>query len=352
MYFADRGRSRSSTPTKNLLSLSKRAWKSGLFALLSLAFGLAVAAPPPANEMIAVEVEPIQPLPLSIELNSEIVRLGEKLFHDPRLSHDNAISCVSCHNLAAGGDDNLPLSITNTGKPDVIHAPTVFNSGFNFRQTWRGAFRTLEQQAEDALHNPRHINMTWKGLLPKLQAIPDYAAAFQRLYPGGLNRDTVLNAIATYERSLITPNSRFDKYLRGDTAALNAEEQRGYQLFREYGCISCHHGINIGGTLFQKLGIFSDYFGGREITQADLGRFNVTGKEEDKYVFKVPSLRNVAVTAPYFHDGRVATLEGAVAFMGRGQLGRTLANADIQALVRFLHTLTGEYQGKSLEAAP
>ena len=293
--------------------------------------------------------EPIRPLPLAVELNPDRVALGEKLFNDPRLAHNNVLACASCHQLEQGGGDGLPRSVTNNGEPDVTNAPTIFNRAFNFRQTWRGAFRTLEEQAEADLHNPRHAATTWDELLPKLEADAVYAATFIRLY-GALRKEHVLDAIATYERSLITPNAPFDRYLRGDVNAINAEQKHGYALFKSYGCISCHQGINVGGNLFQKFGLFEDYFKlrGGPLTQADLGRFNVTQDEGDRHVFRVPSLRNIAVTAPYFHDGSIDRLDLAVGIMARVQLGRKPPRDDVQAIVAFLQSLTGEYQGRPL----
>ena len=293
--------------------------------------------------------EPIQPLPLTVELDPDRVALGEKLFNDPRVAHNNVVACASCHQLEQGGDDGQPRSVTYNGEPDLTNAPSIFNRAYNFRLTWRGAFRTLEEHDDADLQNPRHAATTWKELLPKLEADPVYATTFARLY-GAVRKEYVLNALATYERSLITPNAPFDRYLRGDVNAISPEQKHGYALFKSYGCISCHQGINVGGNLFQKFGLFEDYFQlrGGPITPADLGRFNVTQDERDRHVFRVPSLRNVAVTAPYFHDGSIDRLDLAVGIMARVQLGRKPPQDDIQAIVTFLESLTGEYQGRSL----
>lgn len=243
----------------------------------------------------------------------------------------------------------MPRSITNNGQPDVINAPSVFNAALNFRLTWRGEFRTLEEQAEADLRNPRHAATDWPELLPKLKLNLDYVTGFRQIYRDDIRREHVLDAIATFERSLITPNSPFDRYLRGDETAISTEQKEGYRLFKSYGCISCHQGINVGGNLFQKIGVFADYMDTRgNITKADLGRFNVTQVEADKHVFRVPSLRNVALTAPYFHDGRIATLPEAVKTMGRVQLGTQIPPSDVRQIVAFLESLTGEYQGRSL----
>lgn len=312
--------------------------------------GFAAASGCPAAQALD---EPILPLPLTVDVDPERVTLGELLFNDPRLARNNALPCSSCHQLEQGGDDGLPRSITNNGEPDVVNAPSIFNRAFNFRQTWRGAFRTLEEQAEADLKNPRHAATTWDELLPKLEADAGYLAAFTKLY-GAVRKEHVLDAIATYERSLITPNAPFDRYLRGEANAISAEQQHGYALFKSYGCISCHQGINVGGNLFQKFGLFEDYFKlrGSPITPADLGRFNVTQDERDRHVFRVPSLRNVAVTAPYFHDGSVEQLDRAVRVMARMQLGRIPPPDDVRAIVSFLESLTGEYRGRSLAEPP
>jgi cytochrome c peroxidase len=183
----------------------------------------------------------------------------------------------------------------------------------------------------------------------KLRAIPHYAASFNAIFPDGIQPGNIKSVIAEFERSLITPNCRFDKFLRGDDSALNAKEKEGYRKFKSYGCTSCHQGVNVGGNMFETLGAMADYFAARgNVTKADYGRFNVTGKEEDRFVFKVPSLRNVALTGPYLHDGSAKRLEDAVDVMGKYQLGRSLSSEDIDEIVSFLKTLTGEFEGKAL----
>jgi cytochrome c peroxidase len=289
------------------------------------------------------------PLPLPPFEDTAKVALGERLFHDVRLSHHEAMACATCHPLTRGGADGLSHTVPATGSPLLRNTPTVFNVAFNFAYNWDGAIPTLEAQAERALLNPVGMQTTWAELLTTLRADPGYVMAFRTAYPDGLTRANVLDALVTYERSLITPNARFDRYLRGDREALTAEEQRGYQLFKAYGCIACHQGVNVGGNLFQKFGIFQDPVAPRRPgAAADLGRFLVTGAARDREVFRVPSLRNVALTAPYFHDGRAPTLEHAVITMARVQLGRTLTGEESGVIVQFLHSLTGEYQGRSL----
>jgi len=293
--------------------------------------------------------EPIQPIPLQIALNDAKVELGEKLFHDPRLSHDNSVSCASCHNLHTGGTNRRRRSIGINGAEGFVNTATVFNSGFNFRQFWDGHAETLEDQIKGPIHSPREMASNWQEIMAKLMASPDYVAAFEALYPNGIDPRTIQDAIATFERSLYTPNARFDQFLRGDSEALTETEKAGYHLFKTYGCIRCHQGINIGGNMFQTFGVMGNYFADRgNITQADLGRYNVTGEERDRHVFKVPSLRNVDLTPPYFHDGSAARLEDAVTIMGTYQLGRRLNPSEVDLIVQFLRTLTGTYKGKPL----
>jgi cytochrome c peroxidase len=294
--------------------------------------------------------EPITPLPLTLSLAPDKVKLGARLFGDPKLSGDGSVSCAHCHNLATGGVDRLPRSRGIGGREGNINAPTVFNSGFDFRQFRDGRAATLEDQIDGPLQNPVEMGNSWPKALAMLEADASYRSEFAALYPDGIQIANVKDAIATFERSLVTPNARFDRFLRGDLTALNEQEQAGYRLFKRIGCTSCHQGMGIGGNLYQKLGIMEDYFSVRgHIAKVDGGRFNLTGREEDRYFFKVPSLRNVAVTPPYLHDGSARTLEDVVGIMARFQLGKKLDATETSELVAFLKTLTGEYQGRPLE---
>lgn len=309
----------------------------------------AVRPEPAAKAALSARNEPIAPIPLGADLDPRKVALGRKLFHERLLSRDNTLSCASCHPLNQGGTDRLPRSVGLGGAQGHVSAPTVFNSGFNFVQFWDGRADSLESQADGPIQSAIEMGSTWEEIVAKLQRVPAYGPAFKEIYPDGIQPRNVRNAIAEFERTLITPNSRFDRYLRGDDAALSAEELAGYGKFKSYGCISCHQGVNVGANMFQKMGIIRDYFADRgNLTPADYGRFNVTRNDADKFVFKVPSLRNVAVTPPYFHDGSASTLEEAVTVMARYQLGRPLPPEDLAAIVLFLRTLTGEYEGKSL----
>lgn len=277
------------------------------------------------------------------------IALGELLFSDTRLSADGTIACASCHHLGQGGDGGRTRSIAADGRMVNFNAPTVFNAALNFRFNWRGNFRTIEEQNEAVLLDPSLMNSSWDKLLPRLRGDPVYAGQFAAVYGSAPDRRSVLDALAAFQRSLVTPDSRFDKYLKGERSVLTVEEQHGYELFKAYGCVACHQGMNVGGNLFQKFGIFADPSKDPSGTgEEDLGRFTVTGLDRDRQVFRVPSLRNVALTAPYFHDGRTASLEEAVRTMARSQLGREIPDDDIRSIVGFLRTLTGEYRGRLL----
>ncbi len=293
--------------------------------------------------------EPIKAIPVKVDFNARKVALGKALFHEPKLSRDNTISCASCHDLGKGGADGRPRSIGINQAEGPINAPTVFNSGLNFKQFWDGRAATLEAQIDGPVLAAAEMGSTWEEVVGKLRATPQYVASFNEIFPDGIQPQNIRSAIAEFERSLITPNSRFDKFLGGDDTALTAEEKAGYQAFKSHGCASCHQGTNVGGNMFETFGAMADYFGERgQVSKVDFGRFNVTGREEDRFVFKVPSLRNIALTAPYFHDGSAQRLEDAVKVMGKHQLGRPMSAADIDLIVKFLRTLTGEYEGKPL----
>jgi cytochrome c peroxidase len=293
-----------------------------------------------------VRNEAIKPLPLSQELNYPMVELGDRLFHDTRLSQDNTISCATCHQLSTGGTDRKPRSIGVGGAKGGIKAPTVYNSGFNFAQFWDGRADNLEQQAAGPVHNPVEMASNWTEVVEKLKLDPEMVKRFAKVSSDGISSQIIVEAIAEFERSLVTVNSRFDRWLRGDDEAIDAFELRGYQLFKNYGCISCHQGMNVGGNLYAYMGAMGDYFAdrGKKITQADLGRFNVTKKANDKHFFKVPSLRLAAINPPYFHDGSAQTLAEAVRLMGKYQLGRKIPENEIEAIVAFLNALVGHHR--------
>ncbi|QTH13225.1 cytochrome B6 [Pseudomonas corrugata] len=316
---------------------------SGLLIALGLLVGLGVAA------HAAPLDEPLKPLPPVPALDPKRVQLGQRLFFDPRLSVNNTLSCASCHRLDKGGADDKRLSIGFDGKPVEVNTPTVFNASLNFHQFWDGRVDTLEDQVHAVVTSPTEMGSTWEAVVKRIADDPGYAKDFANAYPDGVTKPNIQGALADFERTLLTPNSRFDQYLLGNTDILTPREKFGYQRFKEYGCIACHQGVNIGGNMFQKFGVMGDYIGDRgNPTRVDEGRFNITGEEDDRQVFKVPSLRNVAVTAPYFHDGSAPTLERAVEVMFKYQLGREPLKNDTELIVEFLKTLTGEYEGKPL----
>jgi len=294
--------------------------------------------------------EAIQPLPLSVELNPEKVALGNQLFHDTLLSGDNTLSCASCHALNKGGTDQAQVATGIRGQQGPINSPTVYNAMYNLAQFWDGRAKDLQAQAAGPVANPIEMGADWDKVITKLNQASDYTSAFSKLYPEqGLTQTTVTDAIAVFEESLITPNSRFDQYLRGDETALNHDEKAGYELFKN-NCTSCHFGPALGGLSYEKMGVKEDYFAmrGGDLTEVDNGRFNVTKNEIDRHAFKVPVLRNVELTYPYFHDGSVNELSEAVRIMGVTQLGKHFSEDDIQKMVSFLKTLTGNYNGISL----
>jgi len=287
--------------------------------------------------------EPIKPIPLETGADPDKAALGRLLFHDPRLSSDQSISCASCHDLATGGDDGERVSTGIEGRQGVVNSPTVYNSALNFRQFWDGRADTLEDQIDGPVQATFEMGSLWPDVVATLYQDDHYPDAFGELYGEGITRPTIKDALAEYMRSLNTPNSRFDQWLRGDANALTPSELEGYRLFKDYGCVSCHQGANVGGNMFQVFGVINEFFKRRgNITEADLGRFNVTGNPEDRHAFKVPSLRMAAHTAPYLHDGSAATLRDAVDAMFEFQLGREAPDRDKDLIVEFIKTLAGE----------
>lgn len=293
--------------------------------------------------LIAVQQEPLQALPPSAAQDPNRVSLGADLFADPRLSADGSVACATCHVLARGGVDGKRVSLGIHGRSGNVNAPTVFNSGFNFVQFWDGRASTLEEQVGGPLTNPNEMGNDWPSALAFLRADDKYRARFQAAFPDGLTEANVRAAVASFERTLSTPNARFDLWLRGDKHALSDLERAGYERFKGVGCVACHQGSNVGGNMFQRFGVMGEYFQDRgQIVEADYGRFNVTHLEADRFVFRVPSLRNVELTAPYFHDGSAVTLEQAVGTMAKYQLGQSLDATAVAQIVAFLKTLTGQ----------
>lgn len=286
--------------------------------------------------------EPVAALP-EVQTNEQKVLLGRRLFHDTRLSGDNTLSCASCHSLDTGGAEHRRVSTGIRGQQGPINAPTVLNSALNFVQFWDGRAADLAAQAAGPVANPIEMGAQWPQVVERVRADATYLASFTAAgFADGVTQANITNAIAEYERSLRTP-SRFDRYLLGEDDALTETERRGYETFKSVGCVSCHMGAGIGGTTYQRMGARRDYFADRgNLTEADNGRYNVTQQEGDRHFFKVPLLRNVELTAPYFHDGTQATLEDAVRAMGRYQLGLDLTASQVEDLVAWLKSLTGE----------
>jgi cytochrome c peroxidase len=314
-----------------------------------LGCGKQTQAPSPAQAPDATaELGPIAAIERPSSLDPARVELGRKLFEERGLSGNRTLSCSSCHDLGNGGADHLALSLGVTGDPVAVNTPTVYNASLNFRQFWDGRATTLEEQIDGPLLNPREMGSSWAGALTAVRSNPQLAKGFDQSYAGDVSVENVKDALATFERSLVTPDAPFDQFLTGQLDAISGEARHGFELFTSYGCSSCHQGRGVGGNMFQKLGVMADYFADRgHETAADQGRFNVTRDEADRHVFKVPSLRNVARTAPYLHDGSLATLDETVRVMARYQLGRDLAPGDAVALVAFLNSLTGVYAGRT-----
>jgi cytochrome c peroxidase len=293
--------------------------------------------------------EPIQPIKPATVANQAMVELGKKLFFDPRLSRSGFISCNSCHNLSMGGSDNLKSSIGHNWQKGPINSPTVLNSSMNVAQFWDGRANTLKEQAAGPIANPGEMAFTHELAVKVIASIPQYTREFEGVFgTPAVDIDRVTAAIAAFEETLVTPNSRFDKWLAGDDKTLTAEEFEGYRLFKNSNCVICHNGPAAGGASFQKMGLVESYV----TDNPALGRAAVTHKDADRFMFKVPTLRNVDLTYPYFHDGAADTLAQAVDVMGRVQLGRRFTDAENARVVGFLKTLTGEQPRFALPILP
>ncbi len=287
----------------------------------------------------SVRNEPVQPIIPYETASPAKVELGKKLFFDPRLSKSGFISCNSCHNMSMGGSDNIKTSIGDRWQQGPINSPTVLNSSLNLAQFWDGRAGTLKDQAGGPISNPLEMGFTHELAVEVLQSIPQYVAEFKTVYgTETITIEEVTDAIAEFEETLVTPNARFDLWLKGDDNALTDQELEGYMTFRNSGCVACHNGVNLGGSSFQKMGVVEPY----QTDNPAEGRSAVTGVDADRFNFKVPTLRNVELTYPYFHDGAVDTLAQAVDIMGRLQLGRHFSDEENANIVAFLKTLTGE----------
>jgi cytochrome c peroxidase len=297
----------------------------------------------------ALGQEPVDPISPVKEVNLGKVELGKKLYFDPRLSKSGFISCNSCHNLSMGGTDNLKTSIGHNWQQGPINAPTVLNSSLNVAQFWDGRAADLKAQAGGPIANPGEMAFTHTLAVGMLETIPDYVMEFKLVFgKPEIDIDQVTDAIAEFEKTLVTPNSRFDKWLLGDASAMTSPELTGYQLFKVSGCVACHNGSALGGTSFQKMGVVEPY----KTDNPAQGLMAVTGKDADRFKFKVPTLRNVELTYPYFHDGAADTLTQAVDVMGRLQLGKKFTPDEEAQIVAFLKTLTGDQPQFDLPILP
>ncbi|MDP3410364.1 cytochrome-c peroxidase [Bosea sp. (in: a-proteobacteria)] len=320
----------------------------GLAGLVPLAWRGSVA--------LAEVQSPLSPLPTPPALDPARVKLGEALFHDPILSSRQALACNSCHDLSRGGTIKRDRSVGYDGRVHEFNVPTLFNVANSYRMGWRGQLTSLSDKTDQVLTAPNLMANDWETLLPRLRRSRAYGVRFMAAYGRQPDREAVLDALVTFQRSLATPNAPFDRFLKGDERAITPQQRAGYDLFRSYGCASCHQGSNVGGNMSQIFGVFGGVEGPRpdsvQSHPAGPPAASLADASDERHVYRVPSLRNVAVTAPYFHDGRTDSLSEAVDIMGRSQLGRMLSETDIAAITAFLESLTGEYDGKPLVAAP
>lgn len=317
-----------------------------MFRSLVLFLGMGVVvgawAGAPQNEPIV----PVEPAKIT---DVGKVELGKKLFFDPRLSKSGFISCNSCHNLSMGGSDNLPTSIGHNWHQGPINSPTVLNSGLSVAQFWDGRAKTLAEQAGGPIANPGEMGFTHDLAVDVIRSIPQYRDAFKAVYGAEvINIDNVTDAIGAFEETLVTPDAPFDRWLKGDQKAISQKALEGYQLFKSVGCVACHNGEAVGGSSFQKMGVVEPY----ATTNPAEGVAGLTGKDADRMRFKVPTLRNVELTYPYFHDGAYWKLEEAVDIMARLQLGRKLSDDEVGKIVAFLKTLTGDQPDFKLPILP
>jgi len=316
------------------------------FVLLAAAAAASLAT---MGSLRAQSAEPIQPIVPAQQVNLGMVELGKKLYFDPRLSKSGFISCNSCHNLSMGGTDNIKTSIGDKWQQGPINAPTVLNSSLNLAQFWDGRAADLKAQAGGPIANPGEMAFTHTLAIGVLESIPAYKREFKQVFAKDrIDIDQVTLAIAEFEKTLVTPNSRFDQWLLGRKDALTADELAGYNLFKTSGCVACHNGPAVGGNSFQKMGVVAPY----KASSPAEGRIAVTGKDADRFNFKVPTLRNVELTYPYFHDGAANTLPEAVDVMGKLQLGKTFTKDENGKIVAFLKTLTGDQPSFTLPVLP
>ena len=296
------------------------------------------------------------PAPANNPTTPQKVELGKMLYHDPRLSSSGTVSCASCHNVMLGGEDNRGGSVGVGGQVGGRSAPTVWNSAFNTVQFWDGRAVSLEEQAAGPVTNPIEMGMkSWDDVVARLEAIEGYQVAFEKAFgKNSISKDNATKAIASYERTLITPNSPYDKYIKGNKKAMTEQQIRGMNLAVETGCTGCHSGPAFNGPgTFQKFPVINNgALTAQYKLKKDKGLAEVTGKKADEHMWKVPTLRNIALTAPYFHNGKVKTLDRAVKLMAKLQLGKSLSDEEVADIVAFLDALTGEFPKQSMPVLP
>jgi len=326
-------------------------------ALLGLSLACQADSPSPLMKQAQALFKPIPSHPPALPGNASSpakLALGKALYFDPRLSESHSISCNSCHMIGMGGVDLQETSIGHRWQRGGRNAPTVYNAVFDTAQFWDGRAKDLEQQAGGPMVNPVEMDSTEAHVVEQLKGIPGYQALFDKAFPGekdALTFEDVRKALAVFEATLITPNAPFDRYLQGDEKALDATQREGLSLFINSGCAGCHSGINLGGDKYAPFGVV-ERPGSEMLPVADKGRFAVTKTVSDEYVFRVPPLRNIALTAPYFHSGKVWDLRQAVGVMGAAQLGKSLSDDEITKIEAFLQTLTGDQPLVTLPALP
>ena len=326
-----------------------------MFKIRSLVTALALASS--VSVASAWETLPTKaPEPADNPTTAAKVELGQMLYHDPRLSSTGTVSCSSCHNTMLGGEDNRPNSMGVNGQTGGRSAPTVWNAAFNAVQFWDGRAPSLEAQAAGPVTNPIEMGMkSWDEVVTRLQSIDGYQKAFEQAFgKNAISKDNATKAIAAYERTLITPNSPYDRYVAGDKSALSAQQIRGMEKAAELGCSHCHSGPAFNGAgMFQKFPIVPNgYFEAQYHFSKDKGLAEVSKKQDDEHLWKVPTLRNIALTAPYFHNGSVKTLDKAVFLMGKLQLGKDLSKEEVADIVAFLNALTGEFPKQKMPVLP
>ncbi len=278
------------------------------------------------------------PIPIEQITQKKKYAVGKWLYFDTNLSKDKTVSCATCHDFSLGGSDNLKTSKGIEGLQGKLNAPTIFNAKYNIAQDWIGEVGTIKERAKLAFLNKIEMAGDFTKLIEYITKHPKLSKAFLEVY-SKISQESILDALSYYTMNLTTPNARFDKYINGDVTALSKEELQGYRLFKEYGCASCHNGINLGGNMYQKFGIFNEE---NLLRDDNLGRYQLTSQEYDRYVFKVPSLRNISRTAPYSHNGSIKSLRDMIAIMGEFQLGIKFSTSEIEKIERFLKTLDGE----------